>query len=195
MTEDVAYTADDTLVVADVTNNGVTTTYDTPAYVSGVATFGGVAFAEGQNALVATESDPAGNATVLATCTVTIGSAPVVTFTTPTAGALLCPFGATAPGCIDDSDPSTPGWQGSLGVLVTAGSGQAVVGSVITFTEGSTTFGSATTDVIGSAQINGVTLPEGVQTITATTDNVPGAGVGSGTVNVTVDTLYAAGSE
>ena len=88
--QDVAYTADDSLVVADVTNNGVTTTYDTPAYVSGVATFGSVAFAEGQNALVATESDPAGNATVLATCTVTIGSAPVVTFTTPTAGALLC---------------------------------------------------------------------------------------------------------
>ena len=44
VTEDVAYTADDALVVADVTNNGVTTTYDTPAFVGGVATFGSVAF-------------------------------------------------------------------------------------------------------------------------------------------------------
>jgi hypothetical protein len=36
--------------------------------------------------------------------------------------------------------------------------------------------------------VSGITLPEGVQTLTATTDNVPGAGVGSGTVSVTVDT-------
>ncbi len=187
VTEDVAYTADDKLVVADVTNNGVTTTYDTPAYVGGVATFGSVAFAEGQNALVATESDPAGNATVLATCTVTVGTAPVVTFTTPTAGALLCPNGSTTPGCIADTDPSTPGWQGSLAVTVTA-SGAPVNGSQITFSDGATTFGSALTDATGHAQLNSVTIPEGTQTILATTDNVPGAGVGSGTVTVTVDT-------
>jgi FG-GAP-like repeat len=188
VTEDVAYTADDKLVVADLTNNGVTTTYDTPAYVGGVATFGGVAFAEGQNALVATESDPAGNATVLATCTVTIGTAPVVKFTTPTAGALLCPSTATNPACINDSTPGTTGWQGSLAVTVTAGSGQPVVGSVITFTDGATTFGTATTDATGNATLAGVTVPEGGQTIVATTDNVPLAGVGSGTVTVTVDT-------
>ena len=187
VTEDVAYTADDNLVVADVTNNGVTTTYDTPAFIGGVATFGSVAFAEGQNALVATESDPAGNATVLATCTVTVGTAPVVTFTTPTAGALLCPNGSTAPGCIADTDPSTPGWQGNLAVTVTA-SGAPVNGSQITFSDGATTFGSALTDATGHAQFNGVTIPEGTQTILATTDNVPGAGVGSGTVTVTVDT-------
>ena len=170
-----------------MTNNGVTTTYDTPAYVSGVATFGSVAFAEGQNALVATESDPAGNATVLATCTVTIGSAPVVTFTTPTAGAILCPSGATAPGCIDDTDTGTPGWQGNLTVHVTAGSSN-VNGSVITFTDGATTFGTATDRRDRQRDADSVTIPEGTQTILATTDNVPGAGVGSGTVTVTVDT-------
>ncbi len=185
--EDVSYAADDTLVVADVTNNGVTTTYDTPAYVGGVATFGSVAFAEGQNALVATESDLAGNATVLPTCTVTIGTAPVVQFTTPTAGALLCPSGATATGCIDDNGGAA-GWQGSLAVNVTAGSGQPVVGSVVTFTDGAMVLGAATTDAAGNAQINGVTIAEGTQTITATTDSVPGAGVGSGNVTVTVDT-------
>ena len=171
-----------------MTNNGVTTSYDTPAFVGGVATFSSVAFTQGQNALVATESDPAGNATVLATCTVTIGTAPVVTFTTPTAGALLCPSTGTAPGCIDDTDASTPGWQGNLTVHVTA-SGANVVGSVITFTNGATTFPTATTDANGDATLSGVTIPEGAQTILATTDNVPGAGVGSGSVAVTVDTL------
>jgi hypothetical protein len=187
ITEDVSYTADDKLVVADVTNNGVTTTYDTPAYVGGVATFGSVVFAEGQNALVATESDPAGNATVLPACVVTVGTAPVVTFTMPTPAALLCPNGATATGCIDDVDPGTPGWQGALTVHVTA-SGANVVGSVITFTDGATTFGTATTDASGNATLTPVTVAEGTQTILATTDNVPGAGVGSGTVTVTVDT-------
>jgi hypothetical protein len=63
-----------------------------------------------------------------------------------------------------------------------------VVGSVITFTDGATTFGTATTDGSGNATLPGVTVPEGQQTIVATTDNVPGAGVGSGSVTVTVDT-------
>ena len=188
ITDDVAYTADYGLVVANVTNNGVTTSYDTPAFIGGVATFSNVAFTEGQNALVATESDPAGNATVLATCTVTIGTAPVVTFTTPTTGALLCSSTGTAPGCINDTDASTPGWQGNLTVHVTA-SLTNVVGSVITFTNGATTFPTATTDANGDATLTGVTIPEGAQTILATTDNVPGAGVGSGSVAVTVDSL------
>ncbi|HEX3902970.1 MAG TPA: fibronectin type III domain-containing protein, partial [Polyangia bacterium] len=187
VTEDVVYTADDKLVVADLTNNGVTTTYDSPAFVNGVATFGSVAFAEGQNALVATESDPAGNATVLATCTVTIGAAPVVTFTTPTAGALLCPSGDATVGCIDDINTGTAGWQGTLTVTVMA-SGVPVSGSVVTFTDGATTFGTATTDVGGTATLTPVTVAEGTQTIVATTDNVPSAGVGSGSVTVKVDT-------
>ena len=40
----------------------------------------------------------------------------------------------------------------------------------------------------GIATLSGVTVPEGAQTILATTDSVPGAGVGSGSVAVTVDT-------
>ena len=112
----------------------------------------------------------------------------MVSFTTPTAGALLCPSTGSAPGCIDDTDASTPGWQGNLTVHVTA-SGANVVGSVITFTNGATTFPTATTDANGDATLSGVTIPEGTQTILATTDNIPGAGVGSGSVAVTVDTL------
>ena len=116
------------------------------------------------------------------------GPAPVVTFTTPTTGAILCPNGATATGCIDDNNTGTSGWQGSLVVHVTASSSD-VNGSVITFTDGATTLGTATTDVTGIATLSGATVPEGAQTILATTDNVPGAGVGTGSVAVTVDTL------
>ena len=39
------------------------------------------------------------------------------------------------------------------------------------------------------ATLSGVTIPEVPQTILATTDNVPGAGIASGSVAVTVDTL------
>ncbi len=116
------------------------------------------------------------------------GPVPVVTFATPTAGAILCPSGATATGCIDDNDTGTSGWQGSLIVHVTA-SGSDVNGSVVTFTAGATTLGTATTDITGIAALSGATVPEGAQTILATTDSVPGAGVGTGSVAVTVDTL------
>ncbi|HLK91584.1 MAG TPA: FG-GAP-like repeat-containing protein [Polyangia bacterium] len=186
VTDDVSYTADDGLLVADVTNNGVTTTYDTPALLAGVYTFGNVGFAEGSNSLVTTVSDPAGNATSLPPCIVTIGAAPVVTFTTPTSGAVLCPSTGTN-GCIPDTGAAA-GWQGPLTVNVQA-SGANVVGSVITFTDGTTTLGTATTDANGNATLPaGPTVPEGQQTIVATTDNVPDAGVGSGSVTVTVDT-------
>ncbi len=189
VTEDVLFTADDALVTVDVTNGASTTAYDTPAFLAGVATFSNVAFTEGQNNVTATETDPAGNLTTLTPvpCSVTLGVAPVVTFTTPTAGGLLCASGATGSGCIDDADPTTPGWQGNLAVTVTA-STVPVVGSTITFSIGGSNLGSAVTDATGSAQIVGVTLPDGVDTILATTDNIPGAGVGSGTVLVTVDT-------
>ncbi len=158
VTEDVSYTADDALVVAQVTNNGVTTNYDTPAYVAGVATFGSVAFKLGQNDLVATETDPAGNATVLATCTVTIGAAPVVTFTTPTAGAVLCPIGLGGVRLHRRQRHRTPGWQGSLAVHVTTNGGTTpVVGSTVTFSDSTsgTTYGGAITDGSGNAQFNG----------------------------------------
>ena len=36
-------------------------------------------------------------------------------------------------------------------------------------------------DASGNASLAGVTLPEGTVTITATTDNIPNRGVGSGT--------------
>lgn len=187
VTDNLAYTADYSSVSVQVTNNGTTTTYNSPAFVGGVATFANVAFIEGLNNIVTSEFDPAGNETTLATCGVTIGSGPVVTFTTPTAANVLCPAGATSLACIDDNDTGDAGWQGSLAVSVKA-SGVPVAGSVVTFTQGSTTLGTATTDAGGTAQINAITLPEGSDTIVATTDNVPNAGVGTGSVTVVVDT-------
>jgi FG-GAP-like repeat/FG-GAP repeat len=111
----------------------------------------------------------------------------VVTFTTPTPGALLCPSGAAAAGCIDDNNAGTAGWQGNLTVSVTVNRA-AQDNVVLTFTDGTTTLGTATTDPSGNASLAGITIPDGLQTIVATTDNVPGAGVGSGGVTVTVDT-------
>ncbi len=87
--------------------------------MSGVATFPNVLFAQGQNDIAVAESDPAGNAVAFtpANCSVTVGMSPVVNFTTPTPNAVLCPAtGDTTTGCIDDNDPATPGWQGSLAV-------------------------------------------------------------------------------
>lgn len=190
--QDVSFTADDRLVVLEVTNGATTTTYDTPAYMNGVAVFPSVAFAQGQNALAVTASDPAGNAVVFTptTCSVTIGMAPVVTFSSPANGSLLCPANATATACslTMDTDPATAGWQGSLAVNVKAGGANVTAGSV-TFTVGGNTLGSANLDGSGNAQLNGVTVPEGVQTIVATTSDIAGAGVGANSVTVTVDTL------
>jgi hypothetical protein len=188
--EDVTFTADDDILNVQVQNGASTTTYDTPSFIGGVATFSNVAFTVGQNDVSATEDDPAGNETDMTPvpCLVTIGAAPVVTFTAPVPNSVLCPSTATLTGCIDDTDPATPGWQGTLGVHVVA-NGAPVVGTVVTFTIGATVLGSTATNSSGDAQISNVTLPEGVDTITATTDNVPGAGVGVGTLNVTVDTV------
>ena len=163
-------------------------TYTTPAFASGVATFSAVDFDPGQNDVTATATDPAGNATTLAPvpCSVTIGSAPVVTFTTPTAGQILCPTGSTTPGCLPDADGSTPGWQGTLTAHVTA-DGLPVTSGTVTFTVGTTTLGTATLDASGNASLAGVTLPEGTITIVATTSNIPSSGVGTGSVTVTVD--------
>jgi hypothetical protein len=187
---DLVYNADYKSVVVDVTNGATTTTYDTPAFMNGVATFSGVAFTDGLNNVTVTATDPAGNATVLPPnpCAVTIGMAPVVTFTTPTAGAILCPAGATATACIDDNDIGTAGWQGSVAVTVTVAGQPVTTGDAVTFTINGNSLGGANLDANGHAQLDGITVPEGVQTIVATTGDIANAGVGMGTVTVTVDT-------
>ena len=191
-TSDVAITSDTSNVVLTVTNGASTDTHMNPNVAGGVATFTAVAFDQGQNNLAATATDLAGNATTLtpAPCTVTVGGAPVVVFTTPTMTNMLCPAGSVVANCIADNDAGTAGWQGSITVHVTA-SGVPVGSSTVTFTIGATMLGTAMLDVNGNATLPITTnlVPEGPAiTFTATTDNVPAHGVGVGTVTVKVAT-------
>jgi hypothetical protein len=201
VTNDLVFSTDTPLVVVDVTNGSSTTTYDTPALMSGSATFGSVAFAQGLNNVTVTASDAAGNATVLSPnpCAVTVGMAPVVTFTTPTAGAILCPANPPLPdthhnpyhnpACVDDNDTTTAGWQGSLAVSVTVGGQPVTTGDLVTFTLAGNSLGTSNLDANGHAQIDHITIPDGVQTIIATTASIANSGVGIGSVTVTADTV------
>jgi hypothetical protein len=186
----VSFTAETGSVVLQVANGATTDTYMNPTFAGGVATFPSVDFDPGQNDVTATETDPAGNQTALAPvpCSVTIGSAPVVTFTTPTAGQVLCPAGSPAPGCDPDQDTTTPGWQGLITVHVT-GDGQPITSGTVTFTIGGTTLGSGAVAIDGSgnASLGVFPLPEGPSTIVATTSDILNRGVGTGSVTVTVD--------
>jgi hypothetical protein len=187
---DVGIASDAPAVVVGVTNASATSTYSTPTYASGVATFAQVNFGLGQNDLVATATDAAGNSTTLAPapCSVTVGAQPVVTFTAPTAGANLCGMTSELATCIKDNS-ATAGWQGTLSVHVTASGAAVSAGVTVTFTAGGMTY-TATTDGSGNAQVTGATLPEGANvTVTATTADIAGHGVGTGTVTVNVDTV------
>ena len=190
-TQAVTFNAETGSVVLQVTNGATTDTYTNPTFASGVATFAAVDFDLGQNDVTATETDPAGNLTDAAAvpCSVTIGSAPVVTFTTPTSGQILCPNGSTTPGCLPDTDDTTPGWQGTLTVHVTRRPASR-----------SRTAPSRSQSPRERARYVGAPVrrqrqcvaaqrdaARGTVTITATTDNIPNRGVGSGTVTVTVD--------
>ena len=190
VTQAVTFNAENASVVVQVTNGATTDTYTNPTFASGVATFAAVDFDPGQNDVTATETDPAGNMTTFATvpCSVTIGSAPVVTFTTPTAGQILCPIGSTMPGCIPDTDSSTAGWQGTVTVHVT-GDGQPITSGNVTFTDRR----DDARDAAPRRSTRTATprsrrhAARGTITIVATTDNIPNRGVGTGSVTVTVD--------
>jgi hypothetical protein len=188
VTQTLTFNAENGSVVLQVANGATTDTYSTPAFANGVATFTAVDFDPGQSAVTASGSDPAGNVTTLLPdpCTVIIGSAPVVTFTTPIAGQVLCPVGSPNAGtCIVDAAPGTPGWQGNLTVHV-SGDGAPIMTGNVTFSVGTTTLGTAALDTNGNATLANASLPIGMITVVATTDNVPNRGVGSGTVAVNV---------
>jgi hypothetical protein len=190
VTQAVTFNAENGSVILQVANGATTPTYMPSSFASGVATFAAVPFNPGQSDVTATETDPAGNQTTFPStaCSVIVGSAPVVSYNTPTAGQILCPIGSSTPGCIQDGDMNTAGWQGTVAVHV-SGDGQPLTTGTVTFTVGTTTLGSGAVaiDMNGNAVLSGVTLPEGTITILATTSNIPNRGVGTGTVTVTVD--------
>jgi hypothetical protein len=190
-TTDIVLNTDSRSVVLAVTHDSSTDTFSNPSIGGGSATFTAVPFPEGANDLAATASDPAGNSTVMAPapCTVTVGAAPVVTFTRPTAANLLCAATSPNPSCLPDGNAGLAGWQGTVAVNVT-GDGAPLAGVSVTFMIGTTVLGVRATDPSGDAQLSGVTVPDGEPvTITATTASVPNRGVGTGSVSVNVLTL------
>jgi len=187
---DLSYATDTSDVKLTILNGSTTDTLTSPNFAAGVATFTNIAFALGLNHTTAVASDKAGNQTTMTPnpCDVTVGMAPVVLFTSPTSANVLCTSTGTAPNCINDMTPGTPGWQGSLTVQVLVGGVPLTSGlNNVTFSVAGNPIGTAPIDNTGHATLAGVTLNDGSITITATTDNVAGAGSGIGTVTVVVD--------
>jgi hypothetical protein len=111
----------------------------------------------------------------------------VVLFTSPTSANKLCPASPTNPAnCIDDADTNTAGWQGSLTVQALVNGVPLTTGN-ITFSIGNLVLGVAPLDGAGHATLSNVTLTDGLVTITAQTDNIPGNGVGVGQLSIVVD--------
>jgi hypothetical protein len=163
--------------------------YTTPSFNVGVIKFTGVTLKLGMDTLTATAVDPAGNTgTLPQPCVVNVGTPPIVAFTAPAAGKELCANGTVSTGCVPDSDPATPGWQGNLAVTVTVTGAPATSGTVTFSAAPGGALGTATI-AAGAAQLSGITIPDGAVTITATTSSLGANGVGSATEILTVDTI------
>ena len=186
VTKDVTFNASIASVVLTATPvSGTAMMYSTPTFAAGAVTFAGVSFGLGETDLTAVATDKAGNTGTLGqACAVTVGMAPVVTFTAPAAGKNLCATGTTATTCIADADAVTAGWQGPLTVTVTV-EGQPATSGTVTFTAAvgsgaAMTLGTATI-VNGVATVASATIPDGTVTLTATTSSLGSNGVGMAT--------------
>jgi len=187
LTKDVTFNASIGSVVLTATPvSGTAMMYSTPTFTAGAVTFADVSFGLGETDLTAVATDKAGNTgTLTQPCAVTVGMAPVVTFTAPAAGKTLCAKGTTTSTCIPDSDATMAGWQGPLTVGVTV-SGQPATSGTVTFTAA---VGAGAAATLGTAMIvNGVatvaaaTIPDGNPvTLTATTSALGTNGVGTAT--------------
>lgn len=167
-------------VNASVTNNGTTTNYSVATADIGQANLGQVAFGLGANTFVATTTDPAGNPGALVSpCVVTVGNPPSVAFVTPS---------ATKLSISNDADPATAGWQGTLSVQTDVG---GTAGATVQFSTGAGNLGTPVAiDGTGKATSPVLTIADSASvTLTATTSNIPGRGVGTAKQTVVVDTV------
>lgn len=164
--------------------------YTNAVQVGGFLTFNSVVLKLGTNTLTALASEAAGNSSGLpASCSVTVGTPPVVAFQSPAPGQQLCASSNTTTGCIADADSGSQGWQGTLAVLVTS-HGVAATSGTVNFSSGSgSLIGQATIDGTGHASLAGVTLPEGINTVVATTSAFGSDGTGTAVVTPVVDTI------
>jgi hypothetical protein len=185
---DIAFSTDAPKVTLTIQNGNSTDTLASPTFSAGTATFAGVSFDVGQNNVAAVASDPAGNSTALqpALCSVTVGMAPVVFFTSPTSSNELCATTGLAAICIDDANGTMGGWQGSLTVHASVNGLPLTTGN-ITFSTGNTQLGVAALNGSGNATLNNVTLFDGSVPLTAQSDNIAGNGVGIAQETVVVD--------
>lgn len=165
-------------VTATVTNNGTTLTYTATTSDIGQANLGSATFSPGTNDVAATATDPAGNSGALVSpCVVTVGNPPVVSWLNPS---------TTKLNISNDSDPVTPGWQGTLSVQTdSAGTGATVQFS----TAGGDLGAPVAVDGSGIATSPVLTLDDAASvTLTATTSDVPSRGIGTISKTVVVDT-------
>lgn len=166
-------------VAATVTNGGTVTNYSAATAPIGHADLGPVAFGLGANEVVATTVDPAGNPGALQSpCTVTVGNPPVMSWISPSVSTL---------NISNDSDPATPGWQGTLSVQTDLGG----TGATVQFSTGAGDLGSPiVVDASGKATTPVITIPDsGSVTLTATTSAAGARGVGTISLTVVVDTV------
>ncbi len=167
-------------VLVTVTNNGSPVNYSAATADIGQAYLGQIAFGLGANTFIATTVDPAGNPGALVSpCTVTVGNPPNVTWSTPAVSKL---------NISNDADPTTTGWQGTLSVQTDVGGSP---GATVQFSTATGNLGTPVAiDSSGKATSPQLTLTDAASlTLTATTSDVPGRGVGTGKLTVVVDTV------
>jgi VCBS repeat protein/FG-GAP repeat protein len=167
-------------VLVTVTNNGTPSNYTASVADLGQAPLGPVAFGLGVNTVVATTVDPAGNpGSLISPCNVTVGNPPNVAWVEPNVSKL---------NLSNDADPDTAGWQGALVVQTDVG---GVGGATIQFSTASGNLGAPVAiDSSGKATSPVLSLTDAASlTLTATTSDVTGRGVGSAKLNVVVDTV------
>lgn len=140
-------------------------TLTAPTMPGGTGTFQNVVFAAGVTTLRLAATDPAGNSSATnGMCTITVGNPPMLAFTSPVAGAIF-----TARATMVRLSTDAPN------------------GTVVSL---SINGGAATTATVSAGMVtfNGVNLPEGdAVSLTATTADVAGRGVGMAAVTVIVD--------
>lgn len=166
-------------VQATVTNNGTSVNYSATTPDVGRADLGQVTFGLGQNEVVATTVDPAGNpGSLQSPCTVTVGNPPIMSWITPNSSNL---------NYSNDSDHVTSGWQGTLSVQTDL----AGTGATVQFSTGAGDLGApVAVDGTGKATTPVVTLADGASvTLTATTTDVPNRGIGTISRSVVIDTV------
>jgi len=166
-------------VLVTVSNGGTDTHYSAATADIGHVDLGQVVFGVGENTFVATAVDPAGNPGALVSpCTVTVGNPPKVTWSSPLSKLNIA----------SDTDNVSVGWQGPLSVQTDLA---GVAGATVQFSAGAVNLGAPiAVDGTGKATSPVLTIADAASvTLTATTSDVPGRGVGTAVQSVVVDTL------